>query len=233
MEALSAEIARVSAERRRMLKQASAQESRRRTRREHALRVATLAFCHEPTAGATIATATLRKYKNVFEGTIADCTRDIEGRFLTTPVDQLAEWLEWTGDLSKGEVLEAKRLLEDVRLLSWVGDQNYAQGVAPPPQFVWEKRCALSIQTGSTQDERTSSWRPPRSAAAKKWLQRFRRRWGLVLGRRAAKDVLPTDTLRCKADKWVPKNSTPGSQHHSFLGVQNMDPFWGPLVRFS
>ena len=102
MEALSAEVARVSAERRRMLKQATAQESRRRTRREHALRVATLAVCHEPTAGTTMATTTMRKYKNVFEGTIADYTRDIEGRFLTTPVDQLAEWLEWTGDLSNG-----------------------------------------------------------------------------------------------------------------------------------
>ena len=108
-----------------------------------------------------------------------------------------------------GELAEAKRLVEDVRLLSWVSTQNSAQGVAPPPGFVWEKRCALSIENSSKQDRRAWSCRPPGSAAARKWLQRFRRRWGLVLGRQAAKDVLSVDTMRCKAIVLGQKNLQP------------------------
>ena len=102
MEQLTAELARVTAERIRLHNHAYNKESRRRARREHALRVATIAFCHEPTAGATIAAATLRKYVNFLNEDIADCTQEIEGRFLATPVDKLAQWLDWTGDLTKG-----------------------------------------------------------------------------------------------------------------------------------
>ena len=64
---------------------------------------------------------------------MASCTREIEDRFLRTPVDTLAEWLEWSEDITRGARAEAQRLVEDERLLRWVGDQNSAQGVAPPP----------------------------------------------------------------------------------------------------
>ena len=37
-----------------------------------------------------------------------------------------------------------------------------------------------------------------RSDAAKKWVQRFRQRWDLVLGRQEAKDVLPVGIMRSK-----------------------------------
>ena len=95
--------------------------------------------------------------------------------------------------------------MEDARLLRWVGEQNSAQGVAPPPQFVWEKRCALAIDNKSGQERGAASWRPARSAAAKKWMQRFRQRWKLCLGPLPGKDVLPTATMQAKGRYWIAK----------------------------
>ena len=50
----------------------------------------------------------------------------------------------------------------------------------------------------SGQGRGAASWRPARSAAAQKWMQRFRRRWNLALGRLPAKDILPAATLQAK-----------------------------------
>ena len=136
---------------------------------------------------------------------VAECTLQIEKRFLETPVDKLAQWLDWTGDTPQAELMEAKRIVEDVRLLSWVQSQNSAQGVSPLPQFVWEKRCFLSIENSSEFGEKASWHRPHRSAGAKKWVQRFRRRWGLVMGRLPAKGLLSVDTMRDKVWFWVKK----------------------------
>ena len=126
MEKLAADLALVTAERRRLQKRADKQRARRRERREHALQVATIAFCHEPTAGATIAAATLRKYPRYMENDLEACTREIEERFLETPVDELCQWLDWTGGVSHATLAEAQRVVEDTRLLSWVGAQNSA-----------------------------------------------------------------------------------------------------------
>ena len=130
---------------------------------------------------------------------VATCTHEIETRFLETPVDTLAQWLDWSEDIPRTVRTEAQRLVEDARLLRWIGEQNSAQGVAPPPQFVWEKRCALTIDNKSGQERGAASWRPARSAAAKKWMQRFRQRWNLNLGRLPAKDLLPSATMQAKA----------------------------------
>ena len=61
MEQLNAELVRVSAERKRLQRQATGKETRVRARRERALRVGTIAFCHDPIAGSSLANAILRK----------------------------------------------------------------------------------------------------------------------------------------------------------------------------
>ena len=65
-----------------------------------------------------------------------------------------------------------------------------------------EKACRIF---GSLQSWHRRDWRPARSAAAKKWLQRFRKRWNLCLGRLPAKDTLPTESMRAKARFGVAK----------------------------
>ena len=75
-----------------MQKQAWDKEKTRRGWRERAWRVATIAFCHVPTAGEAIATAVLRRYRACMDVDVAECTLEIEKRFLETPVDKLAQW---------------------------------------------------------------------------------------------------------------------------------------------
>ena len=131
MQEIAAELARLKAERDRQRRQAQKERARRRKQREHALLIATIAFCHEPTAGQTIATATLRKYKQAMDEDVEALALLIESRFLETPVDTLAQWLDWSDDIPRTIQSEAQRLLEDARLLVWIGEQNNTQGVAP------------------------------------------------------------------------------------------------------
>ena len=90
MEEIAAALARNSAELTRRQRQAQKERARLRKQREHALLTATIAFCHEPTAGPTIAAATLRKYTGAMDEDVDILTREIETRFLETPVDTLA-----------------------------------------------------------------------------------------------------------------------------------------------
>ena len=137
MEEVAAELARNSAELTRRQRQAQRERATLRKQREHALLTATIAFCHEPSAGPTIAAATLRKYARAIDKDVDALTREIETRFLETPLDTLAQWLDWS-DTPRTIQSEARRFVEDARLLHWIGEQNSAQGVAPPPQFVSE-----------------------------------------------------------------------------------------------
>ena len=67
MQALAAELARVTAERTRLQRLAQKARSRQHKQREHAFLAATIAFCCEPTAGSAIAEATRRKCARVME----------------------------------------------------------------------------------------------------------------------------------------------------------------------
>ena len=133
---ISAELARVTAERTRLQRQAQKERARRRKQREHAFLTATIVFCLEPTARSTIAEATLRKYARVMDENVATCTHGIEVRFLETPVDALAQWHDWSGDIPRTVRTKTQRLVEAARLLHWIGTQNSAQSVAAPPPFV-------------------------------------------------------------------------------------------------
>ena len=118
------ELARLTAERTLLQRQAQKERARHRQRREHAVLTATIAFCHEPTAGPTIAAATLRKYTGAMDEDVDVLTREIETRFLELPVDTLAQWLDWSEDIPRTVRTEAQRLVEDARLLRWIGKQN-------------------------------------------------------------------------------------------------------------
>ena len=91
MEQVSAKLARLQAERRRLQKQAWHKEKTSRGRRERAWRVATIAFCHVPTAGEAIVAAVLRKYGGCIGVDVAECALEIEARLLEAPVDKLAQ----------------------------------------------------------------------------------------------------------------------------------------------
>ena len=228
MEQLKLELARVTQERRRLQRQASSRMCRSVARREHAVLVATVAFCHVPSAGETIAIAMQHRFADILWEDVVSCTREIENRFLRTSEDELGQWLEWQGGLTPKTITEAKRLVEEARLHVWISEQNCAQGVAPPPQFVWEKRCALVIENHGT-FSKTGAEHHSRSDAAKKWVQRFRQRWDLVLGRQEAKDVLPVGIMRSKVMiQSYPKKTFCVTFNFRFM-VRMLAPFWGPF----
>ena len=232
MQEVAAELARNKAELDRVQRQAQKERARRRQQREHAFLTATIAFAHEPTAGPTIAAATVRKYAKAVCEDVTTVTHEIETRFLQTPVDTLAQWLDWS-DIPRTIQKEAERLVQDARLLHWIGEQNSAQGVAPAPQFVWEKRCALAIDKNTGFQRCAASWRPSGSHAALKWIQRFRQRWSLCLGRLPAKDVLPTETMQAKAPFWVPpKKINSGPTLPTISGAAWRPPFLGRVYIF-
>ena len=103
MEQLNAELARVTAEHRRLQKQVFSRESRLRARRERALRVGTIAFCHDPTAGSSLAIAILRKYGDCVALDVPHCVAELENRCLKAPVETLAQWLDWEGEVPEQE----------------------------------------------------------------------------------------------------------------------------------
>ena len=94
MEKVAAELARNSAEVTRWRRQARKKRARQRKQREQALLTGTIAFCHEPSAGPTIAASTLRKYARAIDEDVDALTRQVETRFLETPVGTLAQWLD-------------------------------------------------------------------------------------------------------------------------------------------
>ena len=101
-----------------------------------------------------------------------------------------------------------------------------------PPQLVWEKGCALGVDQKSGQERCAASWRLRRSAAAKKWMQRFRQRGNLRLGRLPAKDILPTATMRAKAPAASHKKCDSGPTLGRILGAAERPPFGGRVLVF-
>ena len=106
---IAAGLVRVTDERRRLQRQAQKERDRRSKQREQAFLAATIAFRHEPTAGRTIAEATLRKYARVMDEDVDTCTREIETHFHEIPADTLAQWLDWSDDIPRVARAEARR----------------------------------------------------------------------------------------------------------------------------
>ena len=148
-----------------------------------------------------------------------------------TAVDTFAKWPDWSEDIPRGARAEAQRLVKDARLLRWVGDQNSAQGVAPPPQFVWEQRCAFTIDCDHGRPLRAAPWRSARSEPARKWMQRFRRRWNLCLGKLPTKDMLPAETMQAKARKGVTKKQHSGAALRLNMRSAKRPPDGGRVIR--
>ena len=138
MEQVNAELARVTAEHRRLQKQAFSRESRLRARRERALRVGTIAFCHDPTAGSSLATAILRKYGDCVALDAPRCVAELENRFLKAPMETLAQWLDWEGEVPEQERLEGEA----------IGGGGSVAVLGAPPE--WHPKCipSTSVRLG-------------------------------------------------------------------------------------
>ena len=114
----------------------------------------------------------------------------------------------------------AKKYIAGSSAASWVQRMNFCHHVAPPTSVLLERYKANLQAEGSDISAALSSsmvadhGRPGRYA--KKWLQRFRKKWNLRVGKLSNETCIPATELRSKARKGV------GSQTHEvdlFAGV--------------
>lgn len=181
-----------------LLKQYRQRVKRQNDRLENAWFVGLLSYCQVPQAGTMIVTALQRKYADLLPHDETMCLREIEHRYMQTDVSQIWKWMQWSDIQSATVERQAKRLIHEVQLFKWVCVQNEEKGLAPWPTFVWQKSCSM---TGSIPRPMTSA--TARAAgtpgfSAFKWIQRFRHRWRLQMGRQPVKQELTTESLRDK-----------------------------------
>ena len=202
-------LAAVQQQKRRMLKAMRRKDSTIMQRRQRAWKVAIVSFCHMPEQSQKLAEAILRSYADSFTMSDREFITELERRFLATPVEQLANWLDWQTDLLKAEQEESRRLVADLQLLAWIEGQNTQQGLSPTPGLVWEQRCLLTIQSLQNTQQGFSK-RGKATAGAIKWVQRFKQRWKLLLGRLPTGEIVPLEEMRKKVmqDQKKIKNDT-------------------------
>lgn len=129
---------------------------------------------------------------------LQQAAHDLESRFLSESLEHL--YMIQKGEsttLSKVLFREAARFEQEAVLYKWIRCQNIDQGLAPSPKLAIAFRRSLDCKY------RTDSVAPraflSTEAGERKWLQRFRRRWGISLGKVPAGDVLPLPALQQKA----------------------------------
>ncbi len=120
----------------------------------------------------------------------------LECRFLSTDVEALSNVLDGHGGgISKAAYAEAKRFRNEAMVYDWIRKQNVEQGVAPPSHFVIKFRRQSSL---SLSPENNTTAKGTVKAGELKWVQRFRQRWGLRIGRVPAGEAVPLVRLQAK-----------------------------------
>ena len=171
---------------------------RRENKSRRMLCVTTIAYCQEPAALRRYTEALIRTGRDVFGDDLDSVATQITSRFLATDIETLSLWLEWEPpSCTKRDICDAQRLVRDAKVLGWVESQNAMQGLAPSQQFVWEHRCRVRL--GGSERTYVSTMQGHTSAAAKKWMKRFRTQWSIQLGTLPVQEIVPLDMLRQKA----------------------------------
>ena len=191
------ELEVLSSNRLRLSKRLYQNLARAKAARARLLRQATIVCCHTQSAVADLASLLQKRFTKYFKNSVEELAREIETQFLETQIEDLAQWLDWTGDGPQKEFREAKKLWVELELLRWVDNQNMVQGVVPLPHFVREECDRLSRAIGC--ESIRDIGEPLQTEAARKWVQRFGHRWTLQLGRQPVKEILSTELLREKA----------------------------------
>ena len=174
----------------------------KRRERDYAARVAEIAFAlvakeWPETACARAFVAAAKK--KPCGAALDDATLErVAARHAATAAATLLDIASGIGGLEHKVLQEAQQFWQDWKLRRWVEAQNVSKGLAPTSALLVRHLCANAPQYTSLGN---TPWNCRRGAAAKKWLQRFRRRWQLVRGRFPARDKVPLETLRLKAGR--------------------------------
>lgn len=83
----------------------------------------------------------------------------------------------------------ATRFVKEFNLSRWVHDRNIKEGIAPVSSIVAERAVASGCMSATPQSEKTNVQR--------QWLKRFRKRWGITVGRIPPREQVPPEE-RCR-----------------------------------
>ena len=199
-----------------------AQRTRDASRRKHALQVAIIALGHDLDFQDDIIAYLRRKYDRAFQETDEELTKTVTDEYMATADENLSSWLDWNPvSVTRTAMTEARRLVDDMRVLQWVREEHSVHGLAPPPRTLLQKRRAAGlapVQFGTEESQ------PETEAGPRKWIQRFRRRWGLHLGALPVEETVPVDDARSKVHRRVIKFDS----FREFLDPEE-GPFCGPF----
>ena len=129
---------------------------------------------------------------------IEEALKLLEDEYLATEPEKIADILDGAAaGWPKHIFQEAARFRQDFILFTWIRDQNINQGVAPSPKLVtlWRRVGTTTASDPHGEDADMVAL----TFGEKKWLQRFRRRWAITLGKVPVGDVIPLPSLRQKA----------------------------------
>ena len=161
--------------------------------------VGVLAYTHEPAGLVSFAAHVSRCSGAKRPISVDEACSQITERFLGMQNEVLGDWLDWQcAGMTQTAIKTAQNLVREFGLVSWVNDQNKVQGVAPPQCFVWQRRCVEMKQSEDSDAVRARE--SASSARALKWMQRFRARHDLCLGKQPVGHILPVEHLHQKAD---------------------------------
>lgn len=119
----------------------------------------------------------------------------LQDKILDMPVDGLAQILDGQG-MPRTVMREAQRYEQEVALHHWVRIQNVEKGVAPETNLTLRH---MKDNSNAYSSLGNTPWRGRSYAAGRKWLQRFRRRWRMTLGRYPSRERLSPELMREKA----------------------------------
>ena len=163
--------------------------------REGFLMAALVAFTHEPQRSQDIAWYLTHRSAGLFGNSVKDVVRELEQRWLALPPSTTLQWLDWNADmgLSPRCVHTAQRMLADLRVVQWVETQNRDRGLCPPPDRILQYRKGTEKEGPGNSFMSTSM-----SMSNRRWVQRFRSRWAMRMGRLPARQHLPVELKRRK-----------------------------------
>ena len=161
---------------------------------------------------------------------------ELSHRYLNTDLEVLND-IETGAALSLSPRLfaEARRFRDEAEMHDWIKHQNEQQGCAPSPSL------ALAHRRGVEHSQEVKSLEGAKdffAAGEVKWMQRFRKRWGLSVGSMPKGEVQPLETVRSKAHasdrKWEtnvsfggPVKRQPAKKWYRILVPKNVTTFHG------
>lgn len=156
-------------------------------------------------------------------------TREVEEAFLQAPSSGLvALQLDPTKHFEMQDLICAHKYVMEHRLFQWIGNQNHEHGVAPSREQI--RAQALAFIPAETPEEvrtKLSKYVTGSPRKVRRWLARFRARWGARIGILRPGEDVPLPLRKQKAVAKCLKSR--GVLDFSFLPVVFFVLFFGTI----